>query len=164
MVEFSRKLSAYLDQINRFLLFLTIVAMTVFITLQIIFRVFFTALSWTEELSRYLLVWSSFIGATVAFKKGAHISITFLLDIFSPRNRKILCTLSMLLMAIFFLVSIWYGFLLIKLQALQTSPAIGLKMRYIYTIIPVSFLTMLVHLWYEFLQLWFVKKTSEVRV
>ena len=151
---FIETLSDNLDRIARFLLFVALVAMTLFITLQIIFRVFFTALSWTEELSRYLLVWSSFIGASVAFKKGAHISVSFVLDRLRPDQRKVVQFLSMGLMAIFFLVSIWYGFLLMKLQVFQISPAMGLKMRYVYTIIPVSFIAMFVHLLHEVLQKW----------
>ena len=154
MHVFIKTLSDHLDRISRFLLFVTIVAMTFFITIQIIFRVFFTALSWTEELSRYLLVWSSFIGASVAFKKGAHISVSFVIDWLRPSHRKAVQYLSMGLMAVFFLVSIWYGFLLMKLQIFQVSPAIGLKMRYVYTVIPVSFIVMFVHLLHEVLQKW----------
>ena len=160
MYVFVKTLSEHLDRIARFLLFMAIVAMTFFITIQIIFRVFFTALSWTEELSRYLLVWSSFIGASVAFKKGAHISVSFVIDRLQPTHRKALQFLSMGLMAIFFLVSIWYGFLLMKLQVFQISPAMGLKMRYVYTIIPVSFIVMFVHLLHEVLQQWSTTKTT----
>lgn len=155
MRQFLPKFSAQLDQISRFCLFVSIVAMIIVITLQIIFRVFFTALSWTEELSRYLLVWSSFIGAAVAFKKGAHISVTFLLDWLPPYYRKICSTLSFALTAAFLLISIWYGGLLIKMQVFQVSPAMGLKMRYVYIIIPLSGLVMLIHLGNEFFQLWF---------
>ncbi|PIE36314.1 C4-dicarboxylate ABC transporter permease [candidate division KSB3 bacterium] len=155
-----KTLSDRLDQIARFLLFVSLVAMTLFITLQIIFRVFFTALSWTEELSRYLLVWSSFLGASVAFKKHVHISVSFVVDRLPPLHRKVVQWLSMGLMAIFFLVSIWYGFLLMKLQVFQVSPAMGLKMRYVYTIIPVSFCIMFVHLLHEVLQWWALSGTS----
>lgn len=149
-----QRVSAALDRFCRLGLFLTIAAMTVVITLQIIFRVFFTALSWSEELSRYLLVWSSFIGAAVALKKGAHISISFLVDRLAPRQQKIVRVLASALMAIFFLVAIGYSALLIKLQVFQTSPAMGLKMRYVYTIMPISFTIMLIHVLCEFLGLW----------
>lgn len=161
---FVKNLSNRLDQIARFLLFVALVAMTLFITLQIIFRVFFTALSWTEELSRYLLVWSSFLGASVAFKKGAHISVSFVLDRLRPSHRMAIQFLSMGLMAVFFLVSIWYGFLLMKLQVFQISPAMGLKMRYVYTVIPVSFVVMFVHLLDEVLQKWPSTTTSSSSV
>lgn len=160
MCAFVKTLSNHLDRIARFLLFAAIVAMTLFITLQIIFRVFFTALSWTEELSRYLLVWSTFIGASVAFKKGAHISVSFVMDMLPLKTRKALYVLSTVLMAIFFLVSVWYGFLLMKLQVFQISPAMGIKMRYVYTIIPVSFIVMFIHLLYEFLEQWSSAKKS----
>ncbi len=160
MCAFVKTLSHNLDRLARFLLFTAIVAMTLFITLQIIFRVFFTALSWTEELSRYLLVWSTFIGASVAFKKGAHISVSFVMDLLPSKSRRAVYVLSAALMAVFFFVSIWYGFLLMKLQVFQISPAMGVKMRYVYTIIPVSFIVMLVHLLHEFLEQWTSTKLS----
>lgn len=154
MCAFVKTLSHHLDRIARSLLFAAIVAMIFFITLQIIFRVFFTALSWTEELSRYLLVWSTFIGASVAFKKGAHISVSFVVDALPLKSRRALYFLSTALIAVFFLVAVWYGFLLMKLQVFQISPAMGIKMRYVYTIIPVSFIVMFIHLLHEFLEQW----------
>ncbi|WP_167506034.1 TRAP transporter small permease [Desulfosediminicola flagellatus] len=149
-----QKISDRLDSFFRFALFITLSAMIVLITAQIIFRVFFTALSWSEELSRYLLVWSSFIGTTVAFKKGAHIAVTFLVDLLPARMQKIVQTLSCILMAIFFGVTIWYSIFLFNVQIFQVSPAMGIKMRYIYMIIPISFSVLCVHLLNQFVHIW----------
>ncbi len=147
-------LSRSLDTVFRGALFVTLVSMILVITAQIIFRIFFTALSWSEELSRYLLVWSSFIGAAVAYKKGAHIAVTFAVDFLPPGMKKGVQTLSCFLMAVFFCVTIWYSILVFKMQVFQVSPAMGLKMRYIYMIIPVSFSVMCVHLLHQLSQIW----------
>ncbi|WP_416208223.1 TRAP transporter small permease [Halomonas sp.] len=64
--------------------------MIVSTTLQIVFRVFFDALAWSEEVSRYMLVWSTFLGATLAYKRSMHISVTFVRESFSQRVRKAL--------------------------------------------------------------------------
>lgn len=152
--HYLKELSDRLDTVARFALFATLTAMIVVITAQIIFRVFFTALSWSEELSRYLLVWSSFIGTTVAFKKGAHIAVTFVVD-FLPHNiRKLVQTLSCILMAIFFGVTIWYSIFLFNMQIFQVSPAMGIKMRYVYMIIPICFSVLCIHLLNQFTQIW----------
>ncbi len=128
--------------------------MIVIITAQIIFRVFFTALSWTEELSRYLLVWATFIGSTVAYRKGAHIAVTFGLDLLPDTLRRITQTVSALLIACFFAVTIYYSIALFNMQVFQVSPAIGIKMRYVYLIIPICFSVMSVHLLCQLTKIW----------
>lgn len=156
-----RKASDQLDTVFRFALFLTLSSMIVLITAQVIFRVFFTALSWSEELSRYLLVWSSFIGTSVAFKKGAHIAVTFAVDMLPGKIQKLVQSLSCILMALFFGITIWYSIFLFNVQVFQVSPAMGLKMRYIYMIIPIAFSVMSVHLLSQFTEIW-MSKSKEV--
>lgn len=156
-----KKSSDHLDTVFRFALFLTLSSMIVLITAQVIFRVFFTALSWSEELSRYLLVWSSFIGASVAFKKGAHIAVTFAVDMLPGKIQKLVQSLSCILMALFFGITIWYSIFLFNVQVFQVSPAMGLKMRYIYMIIPIAFSVMSVHLLSQFTEIW-MSKSKEV--
>lgn len=72
--------SSLVDAVVGVSAFCALVAMLVVITLQIVFRVFFQALPWSEELSRYLLVWTTFLGATMAYRHGVHIAVTFLVN------------------------------------------------------------------------------------
>jgi TRAP-type C4-dicarboxylate transport system permease small subunit len=152
--QYLKKTSDQIDTVFRFALFLTLMAMIILITAQVIFRVFFTALSWSEELSRYLLVWSSFIGTSVAFKKGAHIAVTFAVDLLPDTPKKLLGTLSCLMMAIFFFITIRYSINLFNMQLFQMSPAMGIKMRYVYMIIPICFSVMSVHLLSQLSDIW----------
>lgn len=138
-----KKISDYLNSIIKFLVFLMLAAMTIVITLQIICRVFFTALSWTEELSRYLLVWGSLLAATVAYKQGAHIAITFVVEKLKDKRRKALSILANIISIVFFLIGIYYGIRMISLQIYQTSPALLIPMKIIYLCLPLSFLIML---------------------
>ena len=71
------KVSDLLDKICSVILVAMLAGMVLTTSLQIICRVFFTALSWSEEVTRYLLVWSTFLGAGCVYKKGGHISVTF---------------------------------------------------------------------------------------
>ena len=65
-------------------------AMVVITGAQIICRTWFTALSWSDEVTRYLLIWSTFLGATVVYRHGGHISVTFLQDAVKPKAAKAL--------------------------------------------------------------------------
>lgn len=162
IAPYLRKASDQLDTVFRFALFLTLSSMIVIITAQVIFRVFFTALSWSEELSRYLLVWSSFIGTSVAFKKGAHIAVTFAVDMLPGKIKKLVQSLSCILMALFFGITIWYSIYLFNVQVFQVSPAMGVKMRYVYMIIPIAFSVMSIHLLSQFTEIWLTKQKEVV--
>ena len=54
------KLSDILDTICSYIIVVMLGAMVVITSAQIVCRMAFTALSWSEEATRYLLVWSSF--------------------------------------------------------------------------------------------------------
>ncbi|MDX5433777.1 MAG: TRAP transporter small permease subunit, partial [Halomonas sp.] len=56
-----------LDAVIQPIVFLGMAALIGVITLQIVSRVFFTAVGWTEEVARFLLIWITFLGATLAF-------------------------------------------------------------------------------------------------
>lgn len=122
-----------------------IVAMIITITLQILSRTLAQAFTWTEELSRYLLVWSTFLGATLAYKRGLHISVTLFLDRFPERFRSPAIIAGAVLSMLFFVIIIWNGFALMAMQIFQVSPALQLPMRWVYLVIPASAVIMLIH-------------------
>ena len=70
-------LSNIVDRAMVGIVFLIMAGLVIVTTLQVVFRVAFNALTWSEEMSRYLLVWGTFFGATLAYKRGNHIAVTF---------------------------------------------------------------------------------------
>lgn len=134
-----------LDRVIQLFVFLAIVGMIVAISLQIVCRVFFDSLVWSEEISRYLLVWSTFLGATMAYKRGLHIAVTFMLEAMPPGLRKGLTFTGILLADVFFIVAVVYGMKYMAMQSFQVSAALRVPMRYVYVVIPVSFFVMVVH-------------------
>ncbi|AKL93806.1 tripartite ATP-independent periplasmic transporter, DctQ component [Clostridium aceticum] len=140
-----KRISDLLDWIMVRVVFIGIVGMIISITLQIIFRVFFSALVWTEEAARYLLIWSSFLGATLAYKRKMHIAVTFGVEQLPRKLKKVVMLLSIVLSMFFFGVCAYYGLELIKMQIFQLSPALRLPMKYVYLGIPLSFAIMFIH-------------------
>jgi TRAP-type C4-dicarboxylate transport system permease small subunit len=138
-----KKLSDGLNSLIKNIVFIMLIAMTIIVTIQIIFRVFFTALSWTEELSRYLLVWGSLFAATVAYKQNSHIAITFVIEKLKNQTRKKVSILIYFITILFFIVGIYYGTKMISLQIFQTSPALLIPMKIVYLCLPLSFSVML---------------------
>ncbi|MGR6981582.1 TRAP transporter small permease [Testudinibacter sp. P27/CKL/0425] len=53
-----------------------------------------TSITIAEELSRYLFVWVTFLGAVLVFKENGHVSVNVLPNKLSPLKRKILFILT----------------------------------------------------------------------
>jgi TRAP-type C4-dicarboxylate transport system permease small subunit len=142
-------LLAWSDRINGWCekaLFGLMIAMIFFTTLQVVTRVFFTALSWSEEITCFLLVYASLVGAAVAFKRGSHIAVTFIVQQLPSGVQKSLTLLVHLLGIGFFGVIAVYGVLLMKTESLQTSPAMMIPMIWVYLIFPVLGGIIILHL------------------
>lgn len=119
-------------------------AMVIITGAQIICRTWFTALSWSDEVTRYLLIWSTFLGATVVYRHNGHISVTLLQDAVSPKLAKALRVLVHAICFVLFAVLFHYSSLYcMKLK--KTATAMPIKMKYIYSCIPVSMAIMMVH-------------------
>jgi len=137
--------SNMIDNWTRYLVFCLFSALIIIVTLQVICRGFFTALSWSEEATRYLLVWCTFFAATLAYKRGKHIAITFVVDVFPRKIKKFIIILGYLLSMVFFLTVIFYGIQMIQLQVFQISPALSIPMKNVYLAMPISLIIMVVH-------------------
>ncbi len=139
------KISDFLDKVCSKLIIVILAIMVATTSLQIISRVFFSALSWSEELTRYLLVYLTFLGASSVYKKKGHISVLALQDLLPPGFKKYVSILVILLSGIFFTLATFYGLKYMGLQGSQLSAALRIPMKYIYMSIPLGFAIMILH-------------------
>ena len=84
------KTSDWLDKICGVLIVVMLAAMVVITGAQIVCRTWFTALAWSDEVTRYLLIWSTFLGATCVYRHGGNISITFVQEALPPKAARVL--------------------------------------------------------------------------
>ncbi|MDR1741690.1 MAG: TRAP transporter small permease [Synergistaceae bacterium] len=144
-----RRLRRISDRVNcvcEVALFASIVGMTVVTILQIVSRVWFRALPWSEELTCFLLVAASFLGTAVAFHRGAHIAVTFLLDAMPASLKKLCLGLIACIGMAFFAVLAWYGAVLCWTERGQTATAMTVSMSWVYAILPVTSAIVILHL------------------
>ncbi|MFP4374460.1 MAG: TRAP transporter small permease [Spirochaetaceae bacterium] len=139
------RITHVVDEVVQRVAFACMVVMIVATTLQIVFRVFFDALAWTEEVSRYMLVWSTFLGASLAYKRGMHISVTFVREAFSPRARKVLRIVAVVSALVFFGVAFNFALDYMSRQWRQVSAALRLPMPVVYSVMPISLFVMILH-------------------
>jgi len=116
---------------------------------QVLFRfVFESPLSWSEELVRYVFVWSVFLTAAIAFNLNSHISIDFLTTWYPPRLQRMVALVSWGCVILGVVVVFVLGMQLIQSPSvwLQKSPAMEISMTVPYAAIPVGCVVMMVNI------------------
>jgi TRAP-type C4-dicarboxylate transport system permease small subunit len=66
-------------------------------------------LAFTEEITISLFVWLTLLGISVAFRKNAHLAVTFFYDQSSPRLRKAFYCIATGMSMLFFILLAWLG-------------------------------------------------------
>lgn len=121
-------------------------AMAAVTGLQVVFRYALNhSLFWSEEIGRILLVWITFLGATVAFRRKAHVGIDVAVRRLTRGTRQVVERALLALSSLFFLVLVGYGVRFIRFIAHQKTAALGLPMGLPYAVIPLSGLIFLIH-------------------
>jgi TRAP-type transport system small permease protein len=106
-----------------------IVAATAVITCLAVFcrSVLHSSLPWPEEVTGYLLVWTSFIGAYLAVRDNSHIGFDLLVEKLGSRPQKVLRTITDVILITFFVVLVhqsWRMLTVVGNTPLQTIEAI----------------------------------------
>jgi TRAP-type C4-dicarboxylate transport system permease small subunit len=151
---FVHALSDHANRWSERALFVLIAGMVLVTMAQIIFRFLFDALTWSEELACFLLVFASLAGSAVAFKRGSHIAITFLSEKLPKGARRILSTVVYLLGLGFFIIVAVYGVVLMKAEGEQTTPALQISMAWIYLMYPLAGTVTAIHLIDGIVRVW----------
>ena len=107
---------------------------------QVVSRYIFNAPSTiTEDLLRYLLVWSCMIGSMFAFYSGDHLALTLLSDRLNTKQLIIYNIVLDLVILLFFIVFFIPGGIKLVVSAMkQLSPSLQLPMGYVFIIIPIT--------------------------
>ena len=70
------------NHLEEYLLVGSLVFSVLLVFLQVVMRtVFKNSLSWSEELARYLFIWQTWLGVSIAFKEDEHIKVTLIYSI-----------------------------------------------------------------------------------
>lgn len=139
-----------LDAIIQPVVFAGMAALIGVITLQVVSRVLFSAVGWTEEVARFLLVWITFLAATLAFQRGRHIAVTFAVDALPGRLRQAARVIAVLSVIGFMVALVVIGYRYMQVQSFQKSASLRLSMTYVYAVIPLSAAVMA---WYALVDL-----------
>lgn len=128
------------DQINKYLLYIIgvlLIIMSLTIFFQVFSRFFLGAsLSWSEELSRYLMAWLVFLGAAISIRKQSLIGVEAFVDLVSNNVKKYIKTFVYIVCLGFGIFLVLKGIDMLEIVATQKSPAMKVPMTWVYASIP----------------------------
>ncbi len=155
------------EHIEEWLLIFTYTAMLAIASAQVFFRyVINLSISWSQDLLTYMLIWSVFIGISLAVKKRKHIKVELAFVILPEKQQFYLKIFSNLVFMAFCGIFSYYS--MIKVYKLifvnpQISESTGLSMWMIQIAVPIGFILSIYRLVVDTRML-FKERADEIRI
>ena len=91
------------------------------------------SLSWSEEITRYMFIWSAFMSVSLCTKLTISIRIDTIIRLFSKRGRALVKIFNLTVEFAFFayIIPYAYRYLMTTIESGQVSPACGIPMYFI---------------------------------
>ena len=134
------KAKKFLDNFEGYCCVVFLAMMSIVVFVQVVFRWIGASLPWTEEVSRYLLVWTTFMGGAYGVKTHAHIGVEAFTLLLPKKIKKVLAILVMICGIILCCVIFYFGVRLVRLNfsIMQLTPAMRMPIAYMYLAIPIG--------------------------
>ncbi len=134
-----------INQILKAVVVLMLGVMSIVVFAQVVFRIVHLSIPWSEELSKYLLIWSTFLGSALCIRRKSLVGLEFFLNSMTKRNQKILQTVLNLIVCAMLLFLIRVGFWAVRQVWFQITPVLKQSMGLMYAAIPVGSVFMLIN-------------------
>lgn len=145
MMKIIHDIDKVINKILRFIVIIMLSVMSVVVFAQVLFRIVHLSIPWSEELSKYLLIWSTFLGAAICIRKDSLVGLEFLKNSMSEEKQKILQTILNLIVCAMLLFLINVGFWAVRRVWFQITPVLKLSMGLMYAAIPIGSVFMLIN-------------------
>lgn len=136
-----------MDTVNKYLQWTAVVSITAMlfiIFIQVICRyVFQHSLVFSEELARYLFVYTVFLGSAVLMRENGHIVVEVLIQKLKGKMAKYTKIVAYLSTLLFVIILFYQGYRMTVLTFAQRSPALGIPMSFVYLVIPTASFVMI---------------------
>lgn len=144
------KIAGFSHGIAKGLVFVLLSLILAIVIVQIVLRfVFVSSLPWSEEIVRCLLIWLTFIGASVALRDGTLVGLDLLhRGLKSHLAQRALRMLIALLSLSFVLATAYYGYKLVSAPGIlrQSFATLPISQAWIYAPVPISAVFMAIQL------------------
>ena len=107
--------------------------MVVFVFLNVVLRTFFNSgLTWSEELSRYLFVYVTYIGAISAMRVNGHLGVDTLISRMKPQVQMVMYVVSQTLIAVIMGILIYGSYKMVLQNTASKTAALGIPYSVLY--------------------------------
>lgn len=124
---------------------LMLAVMSVVVFGQVVFRLVHATIPWSEELSKYMLIWTTFLGAALCVRKGSLVGLEILFMMLPKNVVKAAMIVVQAATAAFLVFLIVMGYKTAGLVWNQTTPVLKMSMGLMYASIPTGALFMLIN-------------------
>ena len=124
--------------------FFSIIIVSCFADVAFRYAPWIKTLGWAEEILRYLNVWIILLGASVATKRKAHLSMQYFLHLFFPKHKTIIIQIVYVIILIFLTIMIIFGAQKTIQNIQQQVQAFPITIAWFYLAIPVGCLYMFI--------------------
>ncbi len=139
------RLNQFIDRLSGAVLTITITAIFIIIVVSVFFRyVIGNAISWSEEVAKFILVYMCFIGASTVMIRGGHVGIQFFYNKARGTAKVILVIFMETIVLTTLVMLVWYGWDITLTAFPQRSTAVPwLSLGAIYICMPLGALMMI---------------------
>jgi len=146
VVKYLSKLSDVVNTLAKYFVFFLMIFLVIIVFAEVIARsILNTSLRYTEEIVIYSMAWMVFIGAGVAAKENALISIVGLLQSLTPKALRLITIIGNILIITLLAWIVKSGMFYALTNIAQLSPTLQIPMMYPYLSIPVGCAILLLH-------------------
>ena len=140
-------ISEKIDKITMWICAVLLVLMTLNLLLGVFCRyILLNPFMWTEEVSRYMMVWVAGLAMASCVKRGEHLCIRVLVDSFPQGVTFVLDLFLRAILFCFLSILTWYGVKLVAANVEFSSQALDIRMAFPVSAVPVAGVLMLIQL------------------
>lgn len=139
MLKYYSKLLDILEVIEKVIIVIFLSLMTILMVYQVVLRYVFSASnSWSEELVRYLFIYSVMIAAAIAARRNSHLQIDVFINYLKPRVKGVFTIVATMVGIIFLMFLFCYSLDLCSEAYSNMSAGLGISMSLPYLCIPIG--------------------------
>ncbi len=148
MVE---KLDNAFVKMNKLAIGIMMVLMFSLVIVNVITRyIFGFSINWVEEISKFLMIWITFIGAGLAMRGSKHVAIEILQDYIPQKMVPIIRIINAILIIIFMGILAYLGYQYALGSMNKLTSVLRWPIGYVYLVIPISAVLFIFHMLLDF--------------
>ena len=139
--QINRRLGLLVNAVEVSILVFCIASLAILLITNVFARTFFQSIYFAEEISKFLVMLTTFTGVSYGVRKARHIRMGAFLDAMPPKMEKTFLIIISFVSAVVMAIMTWfsYKYLMNAMQMGHMTPALQVPKWIFYVIIPIGF-------------------------